>query len=303
MSRALVLSGGGPVGIGWEAGVVSGLRSEGVDLTEADFVVGTSAGSVVGAQVARGGDMAEITAGMRGGSGGGGSDGSGSGGSGSDPASSGAVGASAGLTDELMTAFTELFTSDAPEEVKRATVGAFALAAETMPEDAFVGVFGQLDGVEWPRRYSCTAVDAETGAFMVWDGTSGEPLVRAVASSCAVPGIFPPITIDGRRYIDGGMRSITNADLAEGHDRVLILSLMDPAALVGPMTALAAGFDREVATLRGAGGEVEVVYPDAEAASAMGVNLMDPALVGPAEKAGERQGRLLANRLAGFWTA
>jgi NTE family protein len=293
MSRALVLSGGGPVGVGWEAGVVTGLAAEGVDLAAADRIVGTSAGSVVGAQVASGGDLAEVTAGMRGGS----TD------AGPGPAPSGAVGASPEQMDQLMAAFMELFTSTEPDEVKRAKVGALALGADTMPEDDFVGVFGQLAGVDWPPRFVCTAVDAETGAFVVWDAASGAPLVRAVASSCAVPGIFPPITIEGRRYMDGGMRSLTNADLAEGHDRVLIVSLMDPATMVGPLAGLAAGLEREVATLRDAGGTVEAVFPDAEAAAVMGANLMDPALVGPAIEAGERQGRRVAADLAPFWSS
>jgi NTE family protein len=293
MSRALVLSGGGPVGVGWEAGVVTGLAAEGVPLAEADYVVGTSAGSVVGAQVARGGDMAEVTARMRAGSGDGGS----------APSRSGEVGAAPGQLDQLMAAFMELFSSSEPDEVKRAKVGAFAVAAETMPEEAFVGVFGQLDGIDWPADFVCTAVDAETGEFVVWDDASGAPLVRAVASSCAVPGIFPPITIAGRRYIDGGMRSLTNADLAEGHDRVLILSLMDPTHMAGPLAGLGARFDREVATLRDAGGEVKAVFPDAEAASAMGGNLLNPTLAGPAIEAGERQGRQLAVDLATFWTS
>ena len=285
MSRALVLSGGGPVGIGWESGVVAGLAAQGVDVAGADLIVGTSAGSVVGAQIARGRDMAEVAGRMRGRAG----------------TPSGPVGASGEQMEELMAAFTALFTSTEPEDVKRAKVGAFALGAETMSEEEFLPVFGHLDGAEWPPRFVCTAVDAQSGAFVVWDGTTAAPLVRAVASSCAVPGVFPPITIDGRRYVDGGMRSITNADLAKGHDRVLVLSLMNPAEAVGPLSVLVAGFEREATTLRDAGGEVELVVPDADAASAMGVNLMDPANVPSAIEAGERQGRAVADGLASFW--
>ena len=286
MSRALVLSGGGPVGIGWEAGFVAGLTAQGVDVAEADSIVGTSAGSVVGAQIGRGRDMSEVTERMRRNA--------------ASPATR-PVGASAEQMQALMQAFLELFTSTEPVEIRRAKVGAFALAAETTDEDAFLANFGHLVDADWPPRFACTAVDALTGEFVVWDEASAVPLGRAVASSCAVPGIFPPITINGRRYIDGGMRSGTNADLAKGHDRVLVLSLMNPATMVGPLAALAAGFDEEIATLRGAGGEVEVVFPDADAAAAMGVNLMDASMVVPASEAGERQGKAAADRLAGFW--
>jgi NTE family protein len=287
MSRALVLSGGGPVGIGWESGIAAGLATQGVNLAGADFIVGTSAGSVVGAEIAQARDMAEVAERMRGRAG----------------TPSGPVGASGEKMEALMAAFMDFFASTEPDEVKRAKIGAFALAADTISEDEFLPLFGQLDGADWPPRYACTAVDAQNGAFVVWDETTGVPLVRAVASSCAVPGIFPPITIEGRRYVDGGMRSPTNADLAKGHDRVLVLSLMNPTDVPGPLSALVAGFEQEVATLRDAGGDVEVVLPDADAAGAMGINLMDPGMVAPAIEAGSRQGTLLADRLAGFWSA
>ncbi|MEX0873486.1 MAG: patatin-like phospholipase family protein [Actinomycetota bacterium] len=286
MTRALVLSGGGPVGIGWEAGVIAGLAAQGVDPALADHIVGTSAGSVVGAQVALGRDMGEVAERMRANAG---------------RSSRAPVGASSEQMQALMQAFMELFTSTEPDEVKRAKIGAFALEAETMPEDAFLASFGHLADADWPRRYACTAVDAVTGEFVVWDESSGAPLGRAVASSCAVPGVFPPITVKGRRYVDGGMRSATNADLAKGHDRILVLSLMNPATMAGPMAALAARFEDELAMLRDAGGTVEVIFPDADAATAMGINLMDPSMVTPAAEAGERQGQVIADQLAEFW--
>jgi NTE family protein len=296
MTRALVLSGGGPVGIGWEAGVITGLAAQGVDAELADYIVGTSAGSVVGAEVASGRDMVQVTERMSGNA---------------SRSSSRSVGASEQMQalassermEALMKAFMDLFTSSEPDEVKRANIGKFALEADTMPEETFIANFGHAADADWPRRFACTAVDAETGKFVVWDESSGAPLGRCVASSCAVPGIFPPITINGRRYIDGGMRSATNADLAKGHDRVLILTLMNPATMAGPFAAIAAGFDDEIATLRNAGGTVEVIFPDPDAASAMGINLMDPAMVTPAAEAGERQGKIIADRLTDFWNS
>ena len=289
MTKALVLSGGGPVGIAWESGIAAGLKAQGVDLTEADFIVGTSAGSVVGAQIAMGRDLSEVIERRR------------------KLADATDRQAPAGATGEqmqaLMQAFTELFTSTEPDEVKRAKIGAFALEATTMPEDTFIGNFGHFSDASWPRRYACTAVDAVTGEFVVWDATKDAQLGRAVASSCAVPGVFPPITINGRRYIDGGMRSGTNADLAAGHDRVLIISLMNPESMVGPMAALAATFNSEVKAITDAGGSVEVIFPDADAASAMGINLMDASMMQPAMEAGERQGKLAADTLSSFWNA
>ena len=57
------------------------------------------------------------------------------------------------------------------------------------------------------------------GSLVQWQRSSGVPLPLAVASSCAVPWVYPPVTINGRRYMDGGARSATNADLAAGHGR------------------------------------------------------------------------------------
>ena len=96
----------------------------------------------------------------------------------------------------------------------------------TPPEQERIDVIGsRLVSTEWPERpLVVTAVDTETGEFTTFDRDSGVPLVSAVAASCAVPGVYPPVTIDGRRYMDGGMRSAANADLAQGYDRLVVLA-------------------------------------------------------------------------------
>jgi len=281
-----VLSGGGPVGVGWETGIIAGLATQGVDLRRADFVVGTSAGSVVGAQLAAGEDASAVIARAN-----------------TDRADGGRryVGATPEQMQAVMQAFMELFTSTEPDEVKRAKIGRFALEAQTMSEEEFLAVFGQLAEAPWPAGYACTAVDAETGDFVVWDEAAAVPLVRAVASSCAVPGVFPPITIKGRRYIDGGVRSASNADLARGAERVLVMSLLNPEKMTGAASPFADGFRREIATLEQAGTKIEAVYPDDEAAAVMGLNVMDPSLVLPAIAAGQRQGKIIADGLRDFW--
>jgi NTE family protein len=193
---------------------------------------------------------------------------------------------------------------DAPPDERRRMIGRFALEADTGPEDGFVSAFGYLRGATWPSGYSCTAVDAETGEFVVWSGQEGVELDRAVASSCSVPGLFPPITINGRRYIDGGMRSGTNADLAKGHDRVLIITLM-----TGDRTAMNPAWaermrvarEAELDAIRSAGGEIVTIGPDGEAAAAMGVNLMDGSRLLDAAEAGLRQGKSEADHLRDFW--
>ena len=290
MSKAIVLSGGGSVGIAWQSGIAAGLAAQGVDLSSADFIVGTSAGSAVGAQIALGRDMTEAVGRFSR------PDASRS----APPTARRRPGAQATpeRLQKLMEIMARAMAPGGNPEEGRAAIGRFALEAETPPEERFIEGFRYLAGEGWPRGFTCTAVDAESGAFVSWDESARVDLAAAVASSCAVPGLFPPITIKGRRYIDGGMRSGTNADLAKGHDKVLVLTLMggrrgpagDPAA-AERMARFRRGADAELSLLRESGSSVETLGPDAEAAAIMGMDLMNPALASDAAQAGRRQGR------------
>jgi NTE family protein len=280
--RGLVLSGGGPVGIAWEAGMIAGLAESGVDLTGCEVVVGTSAGSVVGAQLALGVPLDQLVERQR-------SEATGTRRSGGGKAPS--------IPDELIEAF--LGVSDDPEATRR-RLGTLAREADTIPEEEFLASFGsQLGEADWPEGFICTAVDTEDGSFLAFDAVAGVPLLRAIAASCAVPGIFPPITIDGRRYMDGGVRSLTNADLAVGCDEVVVLSLIDRAPAGAPADPITAGVERECATLEEAGATVRVIAPDPQAREGLGPNLMDFSRRAEALEAGLVQGRTAAARLAG----
>ncbi len=303
MSRAVVLSGGGPVGVAWQTGLVAGLAAIGVDLSEADLIVGTSAGSAVGAQLALGRDMTAQVERYRGAADRRREDRDGAGSRG-DTAGSRGGGRGGGLAG-LMQAMAEVAELDAEERLR--AIGRFALDADTGPEDEFVETFDYLDGEAWPKRFMCTAVDAETGDFVVWDSDAGVDLQLAVASSCSVPGIYPPVTINGRRYIDGGMRSGTNADLAVGHDQVLLISLMarPPASSNAGATARLRRYRRaaesEHAALRDAGASVATLAPDAVFAEAVGMNLMDGSKVFTALELGLAQAEREAARWRAFW--
>ena len=297
-TRALVLGGGGPVGIAWEAGLAAGLAEAGIDLAAADFIVGTSAGSVVGAQLAMGRSAESLAAAqMR-----------------EAPLPAAAEGAGVGPPPDLtglMAMMIKAATFEGPPEEMRAELGAYALAAKTVPEEAFIAGFGRMDGLgadAWPgHRYTCTAVDALDGRFVTWNAESGVPLGRAVASSCSVPGIFPPITINGRRYIDGGMRTATNADLAAGYERVVVVSVTGNATVPAgsPQAAMLERtrkrFDEEIAAIRDKGGEAVVIRPDDGALEAFGVNLMDASRRPAVTREGIRQGKAEAVRLAEMW--
>lgn len=187
----------------------------------------------------------------------------------------------------------------------RVLVGQYAIEAETGTEETFVDHFRHLRGESWPARFACTAVDAETGEFVVWNAENPADLQRAVASSCSAPGVFPPVTIDGRRYIDaGGIRSGTSADLASGYDRVLVVTLRDPNAPTDGNPQLERSRQRlvdERTMIDDAGGTIATLVPDASAGVAMGTNPHDSSVSPAAATHGLRQGAAEADRLRTLW--
>ncbi len=293
-TRALVLGGGGPVGIAWESGLAAGLAESGVNLGDADLIIGTSAGSAVGAQLAMGRTPQQMYAAVA-------AD-AGNTNPGPARANPDAAGPAPNLLP-LMELMQKAARDDVSPEAVRKEIGAFALGATTMSEEAFIATFGRMlaSSENWPAKmFMCTAVDALDGTFHTWSNDSGVPLSRAIASSCSVPGIYPPITINGRRYIDGGMRSSTNADLARGNDTVVIVSIR--AGGEGAMAeASQKRLDGELDTLRQSGSKVVLITPDAPSRDAFGLNLMDFRRRAGAAETGLAQGRAEARNLTGHW--
>jgi NTE family protein len=273
--KALVLAGGGVTGIGWELGILSGLAEQGLDLADADIVIGTSAGAVVGAQLTSGVPVQELyTEQLR-------------------PATS-EIAAKMGPAFLLKFVLANLLPGG--DQRARARLGKLALAAQTVPEAERRAVIEKrLPQHEWPDRpLLVTAVDAETGEFSVFDADSGVALVDAVAASCAVPMVWPPITINGRRYVDGGVRSGANADLASGYGRVVVLA---------PMTASLRRSGRISEQLATLGPKVHsvVISPDDDSRKAMGRNALDPAFRAASAKAGRAQAAAVRDRVAVTW--
>jgi len=269
--QALVLGGGGVAGIAWITGLLAGLAEAGQDVTGADVIIGTSAGATVAAQVGSDLSLDELFARQ------------------TQPAlQSREIPVELDL-DKLAADWGQIMTGVrcGPEMLRR--VGAYALAADTVPEAKRRAVIeSRLPSRAWPtRRVQLVAVDAETGVPCVFDSQSGAELVDAVAASCAVPGIWPPVTIGGRRYIDGGVRSSDNADLAQGSERIVIISPLGyDSPIPSPMP-----LRQVVGQLRDRGSEVIVMVPDPASAAAIGANPLDPATRVPAAEAGLAQGR------------
>ncbi|MBE0608592.1 MAG: patatin-like phospholipase family protein [Dehalococcoidia bacterium] len=289
--RAIVLGGGGPVGIAWESGLLAGLAEGGIDVSAAAVIIGTSAGSAVGAQLAMGRAPQQMYAAVASDS------------ARTTPSPTRGSGAPTPNLMPLMELMQKAATAGSSAEDVRKEIGAFALAASTISEQEFIATFGTMlaNAEAWPHPgYQCTAVDALTGEFVTWTAESGVPLSRAVASSCSVPGIYPPITINGRRYIDGGMRSATNADLARGCDVAIVVAVT--SNVQGPMAeASRRRLEGELNAIREAGGQAALIQPDEASSTAFGLNLMDFTRRAGAAEAGLAQGRTEAARIAKTW--
>jgi NTE family protein len=275
-SRALVLGGGGVTGIAWELGVLAGLADAGVDLTAADLFVGTSAGAVVASMIAGDRPLADWYSTQL-----------------ADPASEIPAKLGAGLLARYAWAMLRSRTT----EQFGVRMGALALATATVtPAQRREVIAARLPFDGWPERsLKVTAVDAATGEFVVFDRDSGVPLIDAVCSSCAVPGVWPPHEVDGRRFVDGGMRSVANADVAEGFDKIVIVAPIVRAG--GPMIPPA----RQMAALQAQGSEVALISPDAAALKAIGNNVLDPNRRKPAALAGREQAATVVEQVAEVW--
>jgi NTE family protein len=293
-TRAVVLGGGGLTGVAWLAGYVASLQEAGIQLSEADLIVGTSAGSIAGANLAAGRDFKRLAAFL---------------GSRRSPARSLLL-KLYGLTPTPSPAdiqkLAAQWQSDVPSSIaSKQEAGRAAFAADVMPERAWLGFVGTLLLMRhWPAAsLGVTAVDAETGERRVFRQEDRVSVRRAVGASAAVPQVFPPVHVGGRAYIDGGTGSVMNADVAAGHDLVIVvIDHNAPKTGVGPLSRRA--IDLEVEQLRADGSTVLVIEPDAPSIDAMGtMSALDPDRIQPAARAGRLQGRAEAATVAAAWHA
>ncbi len=284
MKRAVVLGGGGVVGVAWLTAIVGTLLENGIDLREADLVVGTSAGSMVGTRIAAGQDVREPTA---------------------RPlvVPMPDEGPDMAVLGQIFGHWSAMETVTAADCAK---IGGWALGARTAPEADWIAATGGALGVDdWPATgLRISTVDAETGERFLWGASDGVSVQRAVAGSCSVPGLFPPVELAGRPHVDGGVWSGTHADAAAAIAPgivVVIAPITEGTAAFGALADRALA--EEVRVCEKAGAKVIVVQPLAAEQEAFGPDLMSGAAAPNAAAAGVDRARALAANELAEWNA
>jgi NTE family protein len=278
VTAALVLGGGGVAGIAWETGILLGLEEAGIDVSNAERLVGTSAGSAVAAQISSGTPLVELYERQV-----------------SDEGTAHEIAAEFDA-EELMAEFGKIIGEAEPGVEMCRAIGDYALRASTVSEAVRRAVIeARLPTHSWPDRdLRITAVDAGSGESRVFTSEDGVDLVDVVAASCAVPGIWPPVTIGDRRYVDGGMRSTSNADVASGCRKVLVISPMAELPMVAPSV-------KQAIDDLARDSWVVAIQADDESILAMGANPLDPAVAKPSAEAGRAQAAAHVVSVAELW--
>jgi NTE family protein len=273
---ALVLGGGGLTAYAWEVGVLTGLARAGLDLADADVLAGTSAGSLLALDLARGSAPADLYTEQ--------------------------VNRERPMLEvdfTLAMTLKYLWAAMGSRDPKTMTrrIGRLALSVRDVPESEVLATIGALLPVrDWPERHvRLFAVDARTGEPTAFTADSGVDLQHAMSATCALPPLFPPITIGEARWMDGGVRSTTNADLVDDCARMVVLAPIPKGA--GPAPTAAA----QVATLTTNGTRATLLTPDRAARRAFGRNPLDATRIPAAAHEGLRQGTEQAAQIHTLW--
>ncbi|MBL4931610.1 patatin-like phospholipase family protein [Clostridium paridis] len=264
-TRAVVLGGGGVTGMAWEIGIITALLEKDIDLSEADVIIGTSAGSFVGSSLASGYDIKKLY---------------------DSQFATNTSEVNTSVNPEIMMLWTEAFRYGKDDKKKIGQM--FGDIAKKYPpniskETRQRVVESRLTTTLWPQKLRVTAIDADTGELHVFDKDSGSSLINVVNASGAVPGIWPLVTFNEKDWIDGGMVSSTNARLADGYDKIVILSPMPQKYGLIPSVG-------EDASEMQKSSKVSLIVPDEDSILAIGKNPYDPNHTASSAKAGFNQG-------------
>jgi len=288
--RVLVLGSGGVTGAAWQLGVIEGLRASGAgwsfDGAAPGLVVGTSAGAWLGALLLDGQSPAAIADAFAG------------------------LPAAPALRPAALARL--LAAQAAPDRTRAvARLGEWSRRRGTAAATAWqTTLAAPLLGRDWPAALLVVTCDARTGAPVLLRATSGLPLHLAVAASCALPGVLPPVRVGERLLFDGGLRSPANLDLAGGGDSFqlaggpdsLVLALAPLTGSLRPSRRPRVQARRLTAPSRATAAHpaprVVLIEPDLAARRAIGVDVMSAARWRTAFAAGVRQGARAAANLA-----
>lgn len=278
----MVLAGGGYAASAWEIGLATGMADAGLDLRDADLLIGTSSGARVALSLASRLPLDEVFQARV------------------SPRAQPAEPPPAVDWAQLRAGVARAQEAGGTSTEILQRIGALALAAAPGEGSSRRKIVcAQLPIKTWPeQQVAIVAVNAETGERRAFDRNSGIDLVDAVIATTAFFG-WPATLFQAHHYVDGGFHSSDNADLAAGFDRVLILALR-PAGRAMSLVSL----DSAVEALRASAAAVEVVHPSEETLAVLASvgGLMSPGASAPAAKAGRIQGRSLVNeRLLSFW--
>ncbi|MEW2449560.1 patatin-like phospholipase family protein [Streptomyces parvulus] len=275
-STALVLGGGGLTAYGWQVGVLAGLADAGPHPGDADVLAGTSAGSLLALDLAKGSTPEDLHTEQ--------------------------VDRQRRMIDvdfTLSMTARYLWASLRSRDPDR-TLGHLSRPAPSVrdvPETAVLEAIGPHIPVEdWPDRpVRLFAVDALTGTPKGFTATDGVHLAHAKAATCALPPLFPPITIGEGPWMDGGVRSTTNADLLADCARAVVLAPIPKAPGATPSART------QVRTLLAQGTRAALLTPDRASLRAFGRNLLNAECIPGAAREGRRQGREYAEAVRAVW--
>lgn len=276
-TRAVVLGGGGVTGMAWEIGILTALLQEGIDLTDADVIIGTSTGSFVGSALASGYDMRKLY---------------------DSQFTTNTTEVNISASPEIMKLWTEAFMYGKDDKKKIGKL--LGDIAKKYPPKITIEkrqsvVESRLVTTDWPTKLKVTAIDVETGVLHVFDRNSGTTIINAVNASGAVPGLWPMVTFDGINWIDGGMVSTTNAHLADCYDKVVILSPMPQKYGLVPSVK------DDVAEMKKRA-DVSLIVPDTDSILAIGKNPYDPTHAPSSSNSGFNQGIKEAAAIYKTWS-
>lgn len=275
---AVVLGGGGVTGIAWESGIIASLKAMGIYLWQADMILGTSAGSFVGAALASGYDMQRYY----------------------DHQRVVNTDEKTGVASkEIILSWRDAFIeggTDA-EAIERA-MGNISKTRQpqiTLTERKTVAE-SRLETLDFPDHYGAVSVDRDTGQTHVLTKDSGVSLVEATCASGAVPGVWPSISFNGIDWIDGGMVSSANPMLAKDYRKVLVIAPLPKGYGQMPST------QEEVAELSKTS-RTFLFVPDDHTKAVVGKGIYDADRAPASGQAGWDQAITVKNEILDFWNA